>query len=414
MSPPVVIIGAGLAGLAAARQLAAAGRAATLLEASDGVGGRVRTDAVDGFRLDRGFQVLLTAYPACREMLDYDALDLRTFEPGAVVRRGGEWHVLADPFRRPLTALRSLAGGLGTWRDRAAVLRLRQRARAGTLDELWARPQQTTRSLLDRERFSADFATGFLEPWLGGIFLGRDLGTSSRMFDFVYRMMAEGDTAVPALGMGEIPRQLAAALPEGTIRLRTRVRAVVTDGVVLDDGTALAADVVVVATEGDVAATLVDIPPPPRPRAAMTVYFAAPNPPRRGRTLLLNGDGTGPINSLAVMSELSEHLAPSGRALISVGVVDAGDLDDADLPAAIRAQARGWFGAQVDAWETLRVDRIRWGQPDQRPEDLEPVAREVCVGPGRYVAGDHRETASLHGALSSGRRAARAILASEA
>lgn len=413
MTAPVVIVGAGLAGLAAARELTAAGRTVTVLEASDGPGGRVRTDEVQGFRLDRGFQVLLTAYPACREMLDYAALDLRAFEPGAMVRRGGRWYHLTDPFRRPVAALASLVGGLGTWRDRAAILRLRQRARSGSLEALWTRPPQTTRSLLDRERFSTDFATGFLEPWLGGIFLGRDLGTSSRMFDFVFRMMAEGDTAIPARGMGEIPGQLAAALPEGTIRTRTRVAAVTAEGVRLDDGSLLPAGVVVVATEGDVAATLVDIPPPPRPRSAVTVHLAAPAAPRRGRTLLLNGDGLGPINSLAVMSELSEQLAPAGRTLLSVGVIEDAPLDDAALGAAVLAQAREWFGAEVDAWEVLRIDRIRWAQPAQGPGDLDPVPRDVRLGPGRYVAGDHRETASLHGALSSGRRAARAILTTE-
>lgn len=410
MNAPVVVVGAGLAGLAAARDLATAGREVVVLEASDDVGGRVRTDEVDGFLLDRGFQVLLTAYPECRARLDYAALELGHFEPGAVIRRGGRWHRLADPFRRPVVAVRSLVRGLGTWRDRAAVLRLRQRALAGSLEDLWHRPQQTTRGILDRERFSPAFATGFLEPWLGGIFLGRDLGTSSRLFDFVFRMMALGETALPARGMGAIPRQLAAAIPPGTVRLGHRVAALEPAGVRLADGRALAASAVIVATEGDTAARLLDLPPPPRARPAVALHFDAPAAPWRGRDLLLNGDGVGPINSLVVASEVAPARAPAGRALVTIACLPPCPDDDGTLAASVVAQARDWFGPAVDRWRLLRTDRIRHGQPEQRPEDLEPAERSVRLAPGRYVAGDHRETATLHGALASGARAARTLL----
>lgn len=407
---PVVIVGAGLAGLAAARTLTAAGRTVRILEASDGVGGRVRTDTVDGFRLDRGFQVMLTAYPECRAMLDYAALDLRPFEPGAVVRRAGRWHRLADPFRRPLAALRSLVTGLGTFHDKANILRLREAARAGSLEALWQRPAETTRARLQRMGFSRDFTTAFLEPWLGGIFLGRDLGVSTRMLEFVYRMMSEGDTTIPAHGIGAIAEQLAEALPPGTIALRQRVTALGDAGVRLADGTEVAADDVIIATEGPAAATLLGWPAPPSPRRATAIHFAAPAAPWRGPDLLLNGDGRGWINSLVVMSELAPERAPAGQALITVGIIDDVPDDDAALETAIRTEARGWFGDAVSTWRVLRVDRIACAQPSQRPEDLEPVAREVRVGPGRFVAGDHRETASLHGALASGRRAAEAVL----
>ena len=410
MTAPVVIVGAGLAGLAAARHLTAARVPCTVLEASDGVGGRVRTDTVDGFLVDRGFQVLLTAYPECRAVLDYAALDLCAFEPGAVVRAGDAWHRLADPFRRPGPAVASLLDRLGSWRDKAAVLRLRQRALEGSLDELFARPATSTRTVLEAFGFSADFTTAFLEPWLGGIFLGRDLATSSRMLDFVMRMMAQGDTAIPARGMGAIPAQLARALPPGTVQLHRRVVALGEHGVRLDDGQLVSASDMVIATEGDTAATLLGLPAPTRPRAAISLAFATPAAPWRGRDLLLNGEGRGPINSLAVMSELSAGVAPAGEALVTIALIDDHPEGDEALERTVRQQASTWFGATVATWRLLRVHRIRYAQPDQLPADLDPVARPVRLRAGRYVAGDHRETASLHGALHSGRRAAEALL----
>ncbi|MEI2720735.1 MAG: FAD-dependent oxidoreductase [Gemmatimonadales bacterium] len=411
MTAPVVIVGAGLAGLAAARRLTLAGVPCSLLEASDDVGGRVRTDAIDGFLVDRGFQVLLTAYPECRAVLDYEALDLRAFEPGAMVRAGGAWHRLADPFRRPGPAVASLLDNLGSWRDKAAVLRLRQRALEGSLDDLFARPATSTRTVLEAFGFSADFTTAFLEPWLGGIFLGRDLGTSSRMLEFVMRMMAQGDSAIPARGMGMIPAQLAAALPAGTVQLRRRVVALDAAGVRLDDGQVVPASEMIIATEGDTAATLLGLPAPTRPRGATSLAFAAPTAPWRGRDLLLNGEGSGPVNSLVVSSELSEATAPAGAALATVASIDAHPEGDDALERAVRRQLTDWFGAEVAHWRLLRLHRIRYAQPDQLPEDLDPIERPVRLGAGRYVAGDHRETASLHGALHSGRRAAEALLA---
>ena len=412
MTTPIVVVGAGLAGLAAALRLAEAGRAVHLLEQSDGVGGRVRTDAHEGFLLDRGFQVLLDAYPEARAQFNYEALKLEPFFPGALVRSRGAFHAVADPFRAPLAALASLASPIGTLADKLRVLVLRQRACRGTLAELFARPERSTREALRALGFSSAMITRFFEPFLGGIFLGRDLQTSSRMLEFVFRMMAEGGTSLPARGMGALSAQLADRLPPGTLRLGARVVELDDQSVRLDDGSRIDAAAVIVATEGDVASRLLrGIIPVPESRSCTTVYFDAPRSPVRARRLVLNADG-GRINSLAVPSDLSPTYAPAGRALVSVTLLELPSEGDAALAALVQSELATWFGrAEVEAWRPLRVYRIRWGQPEQRPPALEPVARPTQLGPTLFVAGDHRETASIHGALVSGRRAADAVLA---
>src|SRR6201996_3499728 len=203
------IVGAGLAGLNCAAVLERAGLNVIVLEASDAPGGRVRTDVVEGFRLDRGFQVLLTAYPEAKRLLDDRVLQLMKFEPGALVWHGGKFHRFADPFRSPVGASRFLFDSIVPLGDKLRVAKLRARVRRGTFEEIFARPERTTRDYLQSMPFSAAMIDRFFEPFFAGIFLEHDLVTSSRFFEFLFRMFSVGDTTVPAEGMEQIPLQLA-------------------------------------------------------------------------------------------------------------------------------------------------------------------------------------------------------------
>ena len=316
----VVIVGAGLAGLACALRLHEAGAGVRVLEASDGVGGRVRTDVVEGFRLDRGFQVLLTAYPETRRVLDYAALDLRPFLPGALVRRSSHFHELSDPWRRPERAWRSLTAGVGSLADRLRMARFRGRVRRGSLEDLFRRPETSAAERLHAEGFSAEMIDAFFRPFFGGILLDRSLSASSRMLEFVFRMMAEGDVAVPAAGMGAIPEQMAGRLPEGTVRLGARVASVSPREVRLESGETVGGDAVVIATEGPEAARLASLPAPGS-RPVTCLYFAAERAPIAEPLLVLDGDESGPVNNLCFPSQVAPSYAPAGAALVSASVI---------------------------------------------------------------------------------------------
>lgn len=407
-----VVVGAGLAGLACARRLTAAGRDVVVLEAGDGVGGRVRTDRVDGFLVDRGFQVLLTGYPAARAQLDLDALDLRPFEPGVVVRADGRMQRLSDPVRDPLGAPQALTStvlGLG---DGLRLLRLQLRVTIPDGQRVAGRPQTTTRTALDEAGFSERIVERFFRPFLAGVFFDPGLATSSRMFELVMRSFFRGKVAVPASGMEAMPRQLAEHLPPGTIRLDTPVERVDHGAVLTAAGERVEAADVVVATDGPAAARLlgdvVDVAPG---LGTTTLWWAADDSPVGGGWLVLDGERSGPVNNLAVMSDVAPGYAPPGRSLVAGSLVGVPAEDDRALDAAARRQLRDWYGAVVDGWELLRVDRIPFAQPRQQPRDLPSLARPVAVGERVWVCGDHRDTASIQGALVSGRRTAQAILA---
>ncbi len=405
----VVVIGAGMAGLVCAHDLAQAGVTCTVVEASDGVGGRVRTDVVDGFRLDRGFQILLTAYPEVQRRLDLEALDLRPFAPGAVVRTEDGMHVVGDPLRQPSRAITSLMAPIGSLGDKARLVRLVLSVRTRSVPDLLRRPDVTTLERLQSLGFSDRMVELFWRPLFSGIQLDPDLEVSSRRFEVILKMLAVGPTAVPALGMGAIPAQLAEWLPEGSVRLGCRVERIDAGTVYLAGGEMLAARAVVVATEGPEAHRLLGgAVDDPGSRAAACLWFSLSAPPLAGTTLALDGTGRGPVRNLAVMSEVAPTYAPPGRSLVAAAVPGPDALDPG-LGAKVTEQLAGWFDSSTAEWEHLRTDVIPHGQPRQSPQ-FAPRQR-VSLGDGHFVCGDHRDTASLQGAMFSGERTARAVLA---
>ena len=403
----VCIVGAGLAGLACARYLTRSGIETLVLEASDGVGGRIRTDVVDGFRLDRGFQVLLTQYPEPHHQLRIDELKLCRFEPGALVRVRGRFHRVSDPLRRPAAIWDALRAPVGTIADKARLAALILDVRRATPRELLRRPDRSTADELRARGFSAKMIDTFWSPLFAGIQLDPDLEVSSRRFMLILSMLAEGDAAVPAQGMGAIPAQLAAELPHGTVMLGARVASITADGVALADGRRITARALIVATEGPAAAGLLGLRDPGS-RPVSNLHFAADAAPIPDRLVILDGERRGPASNLAVMTNVAPGYAPPGRALISVEVPGPLVPDDGALLDAVLAQLRDWFGSMVDSWTHLRTLRIAHGHPNQRPGFSPKQA--IRLGEHRYVCGDHRDTASIQGALYSGRRAASIVL----
>lgn len=410
MGDEVVIVGAGLSGLCCGLRLQQANVPFRIVEAADGIGGRIQTDMVDGFQLDRGFQVFLTAYPEAKKLLDYNALDLRSFEPGALVRYGGAFHRLTDPWRRPVQGLRSVFSPIGSFMDKARVGLMRSRVLKGTLEDRFLSPETTTLQALQSSGFSPSMIDRFFRPFLGGIFLESELQTSSRMFEFVFRMFSTGDATLPGLGMEAIPRQLAARLPTDSVQLKSPVVRVDPQSVQLASGETIRARAVVVAVEGSTAAKLLGKSIPDTAQGVTCLYLAADRSPVDQPLLVLNGEGHGPVNNLCVPSLVAPHYAPPQQHLVSATVLGIHPADDSSLQAAVRDQLVGWYGPDVLRWRHLRTYRIPYALPRQSPPALSVPERPVRWQPGVYVCGDHRDNASIQGAMVSGRRAAEAFL----
>ncbi|RAW44702.1 phytoene dehydrogenase [Halorubrum sp. 48-1-W] len=430
MDADAIVVGGGLAGLGSAARLAEAGRDVTLLERRPTVGGRVRSREVDGFTLDRGFQILFTSYPAVRRELDVDALDLRAFSPGATICRPGSRAVLADPLREPTAVVESALNHEVPFSDKLRTLALRYDLSKRAADEFFAGsgPDASIREYLTDWGFSSDYVANFVEPFYGGITLDRSLSTSKAVFEYTFRAMSRGSIAIPAGGMTAIPEQLAERAADAGVEVRTGedVEAVdvgsggrfrlgsggPADGarVELADGETLDADVVVVATTPPEARTLTGVESIPDAGVPnVTAWYALPERSSfaTGRRILLNAADESP-NAVVPISEVATEYAPRNRPLLAATFLGESALerDAEDLRVDTREALSSWFPERgFESLETVAVDRIPFAQFAQ-PPGIHATLPDPDDPEGPVVlAGEYTEWSSIQGALASGRKA---------
>ena len=404
-----LIIGAGLAGLTAARVLKLAGRKVKIIEASDGPGGRVRTDEVNGFLLDRGFQVFLTAYPEAKHFLDYKALDLKPFSPGSIILTNSGIDEIGDPLREASSLIRTLKSPVGTLSDKFRLLLLRLKLAGISIDEIFSKKETTTLEYLSAVGFGKKIISDFFAPFMSGIYLEQNLDTSSRMFEFVFKMFSESDTAIPAKGMGMIPRQLASDLSVEELILNERAISIDGNKVQTASGNVFEASTILIATTADC------IPVPFQRRlikkkSVTCMYFSADQAPYQKALIALNAIPNRLVNNLAVMSNISSCYAPEGKSLISVSLSGNEQFIKQDeLELKVKEELKFWFKECFD-WVPIKTYEIPYALPDNSHVINDILPSSIRINYSTFICGDHLLNGSINAAMKSGRIAAEAML----
>lgn len=420
----IVIIGAGLAGLVCAKELVAAGQQVLVLEGSDAVGGRVRTDVTEeGYRFDRGFQVLFTAYPAVQRHLNLEKLKPRTFDPGAIQVKNGKHYEIADPLRKPGNLVAGLLNPLIPISDKLRVLRLSQQISGLSTSDIFSGKgeadgqDESIEAYLRGCGFTDEgFIDTFARPFYGGILLKRDLSSSARIFQFTFKMLASGDIIIPAEGMQKIPEQLAAHLPADALRCNARVRTLLIEGskihgVVLENGERIDAAQVVVATDSPTAAKLTGLSLPTQPVSSTYLYFAGETQLYAQRKIVLNSNADAFINNAVLITNIAPSYAPPRKQLLSVTVLGSPEGDDEQLAQRCRAELAQWYpDADLTHWKLVKTYRIPFAQFAQPPGIYDQLPANRTTIEGLYLAGEYTKSSSIQGAMHSGEHAAKALL----
>ena len=405
-SPSIHIIGGGISGLIAARVLEEYGLSATIIEATDRLGGRVKTDVVDGYSLDHGFQVLLTAYPAAKKYLDFDALALQEFLPGSAIFKNGKQKIIGDPLRNLSLLLPTLFSGIGTVNDKLKILALNRRLKKKSIQNIFAEKEQTTLAYLENIGFSETIITDFFIPFFSGIFLENKLETSSRMFEFVYKMFGEGNAALPKDGIQAIPKQLFEKLKNTTCVFNTKVKSVENGSIKLESGETLKSNFTIIATQasGLVSnlknqATLW--------KSCDTLYFEVAKREIKKPLIGLIAAPNALINNIFYHTSLQTS-ATATKELLSVTVIDRQNLTNKQLVTEVQKELKEL--CNIDYCTFIKQYNIPMALPNLQDIQYEMLPSETRLTETIFLAGDTQLNGSLNAAMIAGERAALEVI----
>ena len=400
------IVGAGISGLVAAKVLEDHGYRPVILEASDRVGGRVKTDVIDGYQLDHGFQVLLTAYPAAQKFLDYNALELQRFRPGAVIFKNGKQSVIGDPLRDLSLVGPTLFSRIGSVGDKLKILRLNRKLKASTIAQIFSRKETTTMAYLENFGFSKRMIDNFFKPFFSGIFLEPDLETSSRMFEFVYKMFGQGYAALPKAGIEAIPKQLSAALKNTEFRFNTAVTEVTDGRIAYGDSEMEETDFIILATEASHLVGSQELKATSW-KSCDTLYFETEKRVITSPLIGLIPDSDMLINNIFYHTSLKTNTVPEND-LLSVTVVKDHQLFEEGLVERVTEELRELCGIKVRRF--IKRYNIPRALPNLYELRYDGLPEEFRLSPGVFLAGDVQLNGSLNAAMIAGEMAAKGVI----
>ncbi len=400
------IVGAGVSGLIAARVLEDNGYSPVIIEATDRAGGRVKTDIVNGFQLDHGFQVLLTAYPAAQKYLDFEALELQQFLPGASIFKNGKQKVIGDPLKDMSLLFSTLFSGIGNSADKLKILKLNGNLKNKSMSAIFSEKEQTTFSYLQNFGFSNEIITDFFKPFFSGIFLESQLETSSRMFEFIYKMFGQGYATLPKAGIEAIPKQLLQNLKNTTFKYNTKVASIKNGEITLCDNTTLESHYSILATDAsklisDSKNTSIEW------KSCDTLYFEIESKVIKRPLIGLVPEKGTLINNIFYLTSLSTVIPPKNE-LLSVTVIDNQDLSDEMLIERVKTELKAHCA--IDSCTFIRQYKIPMALPKLNDLKYEMLPSETRLTANLFLAGDTQLNGSLNAAMISGERAALGVI----
>ena len=395
-----IVVGAGISGLSCALELEKNGYQVQILEKENHPGGRVHSDVINGYILNRGFQVLQTGYPETKRLLDYEKLELCNLDPEVWIMNNNKIKKLYDPIQNPSNLLKAAFSNVGTFQDKLRLLQLRQSTTSRSTNKIFQENETTSLEQINNYGFSESIINEFFKPLFGGAFLDNELDTTSRMFNFVYKIFSIAPIAIPKYGMKSIPEQLEAKL-ESKISFNTNVVKLDNKNIFLENET-LSADAIVLAANHDSAKKLIPSIEEISWNSTSCYYFIADSPPFSSKVVLLNGNNRGEINNVFVPTNISKAYSPNNKSIISVSTIGLNNNETE-----IRNELNNWFGNQTEDWKLLHTYHIEQALPRMY---VPSVSHSQYVN-GIHMCGDYLTSSSIHGSMHSGRMTANQIIA---